>query len=358
VSLQTESVVRIGVVGGGLIAQVAHLPALSALDALYEPAALAEPDPGVREVLARRYGIAATYADHEALLAREQLDALLVCSPNATHARIVLDALDAGLHVLVEKPLCLRPGDGDAIVARARERDLVVAVGYMKRYEPAYEALLEHAPAAGELRLASSITVDPGIATRLRPVGFAVPAPLAATPGDDAAAQVADAVGCDDPRHVRAFSDAFLGALVHDVNLVLDVGARLGVDGWRATDAAAAQDGTLAYGAWAADGGARWTALWSLVPAAGTFSEELRLLGVDGALRLRLPAPYYGCAPAELCVDGEPQRRFAPAANAYVRELEHFHACVTRGAPCRTPAVEGARDVAFLADLYRTAIAT
>jgi predicted dehydrogenase len=122
--------VRIGVVGGGLIAQVAHLPALRALDARYTLVALAEPDDGVREALARRYGIAA-HADHRALLENHALDALLVCSPNGTHARVTLDALEAGLHVLVEKPLCLSPRDAEAIVSRACARDVVVQVGYM-----------------------------------------------------------------------------------------------------------------------------------------------------------------------------------------------------------------------------------
>jgi predicted dehydrogenase len=338
--------VRIGVVGGGLIAQVAHLPALRALDALYELVALAEPDAGVRGALARRYGIA-SHADHGQLLDSHDLDALLVCSPNGTHARVTLDALDAGLHVLVEKPLCLSPRDAHEISCRARARERLVQVGYMKRYDPAYELLLEHAPAAGPLRLASTITVDPGIGTRLRPAGFAAP-----RPSKDAAEQVADAIGSDDPRHVRPYSDAFAGALVHDVNLVLGV-----AEGeWRVTDAARADDGSLAYGAWAHDT-ARWTALWLHAPAVGTFSEELRLFGADGVLALRFPAPYHGSAPAQLRIDGEPRRCWAPCANAYARSLEHFHACITRGDACRTPAEQGARDVALLAELYRAAIA-
>ena len=338
---------RIGVVGGGLIAQVAHLPALRALDGLYDLVALAEPDAAVRGALARRYGIAA-HADHRELLDEHALDALLVCSPNGTHARVTLDALDAGLHVLVEKPLCLSPRDAEAIAARACAREVVVQVGYMKRYDPAYELLLEHAPAAGPLRFASTITVDPGIGTRLRPVGFAAPPATL-----DAAEQVADAIGSDDPRHVRPYSDAFAGALVHDVNLVIGVA---GVRAWQITDAATAHDGSLAYGAWSNDA-ARWTALWLHAPAVGTFSEELRLFGADGVLALRFPAPYHGSAPAQLRIDGEPRRCWAPSANAYARALEHFHACVTRGEPCRTPAEQGARDVARLAELYRAAIA-
>ncbi len=337
---------RLGVVGGGLIAQIAHLPALRSLDAQFSVRALAEPSLGVRSALARRYGIAETYADHAELLARAQLDAVLVCSPNGTHARVVLDAIDAGLHVLVEKPLCLSPRDAEAIVERARERGRVVQVGYMKRFDPAYELLLEHVP--GRLRLVSSATVDPGIGTRLRPAGYVGGA---AAPDRETAAQVAEAIGSEDPRHVPPYSDAFAGALAHDVDLVLGaVDAR-----WRVTDAATADDGTLAYGAWASEDGARWSALWQLAPAAGAFSETLRLFGADGVVSLRFPAPYHGSAPAQLHVSGEPERRWSPAANTYVRSLEHFHACVVEGEPCRSPA--SAEIVALLAELYRAAIA-
>jgi len=205
-----DAAVRLGVVGGGLIAQLAHLPALRGLDARFAVVALADPGPDVRDALARRHGIPATFAGHAALLDRAELDALLVCSPNGTHARAVLDALDAGLHVLVEKPLCLDPADARAIVERARHTRRVVQVGYMKRFDPAYERLLEQLPGAGPLRLAASATVDPGIGERLRPAGFV--ADVAASARDDAAAQVASALGTDDPRHVTPFSDAFLGA--------------------------------------------------------------------------------------------------------------------------------------------------
>jgi predicted dehydrogenase len=338
----TESVVRLGVVGGGLIAQVAHLPALRSLDALFDVRALAEPRARVRGGLALRYGIPQTYERHEALIERSELDALLVCSPNGTHARVVDDALDAGLHVLVEKPLCLDPADARRIAARAEADARIVQVGYMKRFDPAYEAL----PDAGGLILASTATVDPGIGRQYAPPGFLT------EPGNpsDGNAQVAAALDDDDPRHVAPYSGAFLGALIHDVNLVLGA-----TDGeWRVTDGASADDGSLAYGAWADAGGARWTALWLLSPAVGAFREDVRLYGRDGVAALRFPSPYAG-VPAELRVNGI-ARRVEPA-NPYVRQLEHFHACVTRGDRCRTPAAQGARDVAVLADLYRKAIA-
>jgi predicted dehydrogenase len=349
----SEPPVRVGVVGGGLIAQLAHLPALRELDRLFAVHALAEPSPRVRAALARRYGIDAPCRDHVELLGRDGLDAVLVCSPNGTHARVVMDSLDAGLHVLVEKPLCLSPAAADEIVARARQAERVVQVGYMKRFDPAYERLLRLLGELGTARVVTSLTIDPGIGERLRPAGYVAPE-AAATPADDTAEQVAEALGTEDPRRVAAFSDAFLGALIHDVNLVQGV-----LPGpWRVADAATADDGSLAYGAFAHTAtGARWSAAWSRVPAAGAFNEELRVVGGDGVLRLRFPAPYLGSAPADLYAGGEVERRWSVPANAYVRQLEHFHACITRGEPCRAPAEQGAKDIELLTDAYRAAMA-
>lgn len=347
----SEPVIRLGVVGGGLIAQLAHLPALRELDRLYAVHALAEPSTRVREGLARRYGIPVTAARHEPLLESGGLDALLVASPNGTHARVVGDALDAGLHVLVEKPLCLSPADAVALTERAGRADRVLQVGYMKRFDPAYERLLAAAPGLGAALALHTVTVDPGIGERLRPAGFIAAGDHPAADGRELLAQVADALGDDDPRHAGPFSDAFQGALVHDVNLVH--GLRPGP--WRVRDAVAGEG--LAHGALAHERGARWSATWARVPAADTFREELVLCARDGVARLRFPAPYLGSAPAELRLDGAPERRWATPANAYVRQLAHFHACVTRGEPCRAPAEQAVADVALLTELYKAAIA-
>ncbi len=351
---------RLGVIGGGLIAQIAHLPALSVLNRHFALLALADPSERVRRVLARRYGIAASYATHEELIDRAQLDAVLVASPNGTHARVTLDAVAAGLHVLVEKPLCLAADDAAAIVTESAERGLVVQVGYMKRFDGAYEALREELPEPGELELIDTATVDPGIGETYRPADFVAPADTDPSATRElrrcTEEQVASAVGSDDPRHVRPFSHAFLGALVHDVNLVLGLLDDLDLQPGEVTDAGSAADGSLAYGACRLGDEATWTGEWTLAPGASAFSEELRVHAADGVRRLSFAAPYDASAPSRLEV-AETARRFAPAARSYSSQLAHFHDCITAGAACRTPAAQGARDVALLTDLYRAAIA-
>lgn len=124
------STVRLGVVGAGYVARAVHLPWLARLDDRFRVVALAEPDPAARADAARRWGITHAYPDHAAVLA--EVDAILVCAPPAAHAEIVLDALAAGVHVLVEKPLCLAVEDADRIVAARDRARRIVQVGCMK----------------------------------------------------------------------------------------------------------------------------------------------------------------------------------------------------------------------------------
>src|SRR5205823_4004416 len=154
--------VRVGLVGGGLVALAEHLPYLSSLRDRFSIAALAEPSLTVREALAARYGIGGVHADYRSMLDNGGLDAVVVCSPHGTHAEVVLAALDAGLHVFVEKPMCITVADADAIVEARDRTGKVVQVGTMKRYDPAVEAMLEALPERpDELRYVSVVVNDP-----------------------------------------------------------------------------------------------------------------------------------------------------------------------------------------------------
>jgi predicted dehydrogenase len=316
--------VRLGVVGAGLVAQVAHLPELAALADRFDVVAVAEPEAGTRAVVARRHGIRRTYASCDELLDAGAIDAVLVCSPNATHADVTLAALDAGLHVLVEKPLCLEADDAERIAAARDGR--VVQVGYMKRFDPAYEALLADLPA--DLLHVVTETYDPGLREP-----FGLPP---AGPGD-------------------VYSDIVLGALVHDVNLVRGILDHYGLGVARVADAFAGPDG--AGGTLELDDGTRWTLVWLHLPGLGDFRERVVVYAADGIRSLDFPAPYLRQAPTVYTRsagrDGANETRTLRSwREAYRRQLEHFHDCVTAGVPCRTPAEQGAEDVRLLAEMF------
>lgn len=94
----------------------------------------------VLDVLSKYTGLR-TYKDLSAMLAAEQLDAVVIATPSHLHAPMVRTALEAGVHVFCEKPFTLDDTDGQALTALARERGLVTQVGYHNRFVAALAEL-------------------------------------------------------------------------------------------------------------------------------------------------------------------------------------------------------------------------
>jgi predicted dehydrogenase len=342
-----------------------HLPNLHQLDERFELAALAEPSEAVRERLARRYAIPSAYADRRELLEREQLDALIVCSPNATHAAVVLEALDAGLHVFVEKPLCITIGDADRIVAARDAAGKVVQVGYMKRFDPAVERLYDELPAdAGGLRYVRVVVNDPEFVPYFGPgdiVRGDVPAAVIEETRRLEQEQLEEAVGRADADASAAFSDGYLGSLVHDVNLVHGALERLGIAGPApVADAAWWANGRALTGSVRLSGGVRWDNAWIQLMDQREYRESVALFFVDSIRALEFPSPWLRQAPTRYersGADGAARvaSSFESAEEAFVRELVHFHDCIASGASCRTPPEQARIDIAVLTDMFLAA---
>ncbi len=79
------------------------------------------------------------YTDYDALLAQEQIDAVLIATPSKLHASMVQKALDRGLHVFCEKPFVLELADGNRLHALAQSKRLVTQVGYHYRFVGAFQ---------------------------------------------------------------------------------------------------------------------------------------------------------------------------------------------------------------------------
>jgi predicted dehydrogenase len=355
--------VRVGVVGGGLVAQAEHLPYLSSLRDRFSLVALAEPSPTVRDALGARYGIAGLYADHRALLDAGGLDAVVVCSPAGTHARVVLDALDAGLHVFVEKPMCITLADADTIVAARDRAAKVVQVGTMKRYDPAVEALLDALPrTAADVLYVSVVVSDPEFEPFFEPGeivrGADVPPEVVEATRRDEAEQVERAVGSGDEDVVRALSESFLGSLLHDLNVVHGALEKMGEplpaevvagDRWN--------EGRAVYGALRLANGARVDLAWIQALETFEYRETIRLVLADEVHELEFPSPWLKQHPT-LYRRGRREGRAEDVRivqaydESFSRELRHFHECIVGGTPCRTPP-EGARlDIDVLTRMF------
>src|SRR5882724_6734382 len=97
---------RVGVIGGGAIAQVAHLPVLKKLKSI-EVQAICDTDLPKARALADRFGVKDALDDIEDVLGYSEVDAVVICTPNHLHESHILAALSADLHILVEKPLTM-----------------------------------------------------------------------------------------------------------------------------------------------------------------------------------------------------------------------------------------------------------
>jgi predicted dehydrogenase len=132
---------RIGVIGCGAWGPN-HVRNFSALpDAEVVGAADLQPDRLAR-VRAIVPGVA-TFTDAAEMMAAAKPDAVVVSTPTMTHYDVVRQALEAGVHVLCEKPLCLTGGEADALVALADERNLRLMVGHVFMFNPGILKLKE-----------------------------------------------------------------------------------------------------------------------------------------------------------------------------------------------------------------------
>ena len=86
-----------------------------------------------RTEIGTRFGVA-HFGDRRSLLGR--VDAVSVAVPTLQHREVVLDCLDAGVHVLVEKPLAVTPDEGRQMIDRAQRKGLVLHVGHVERFNP------------------------------------------------------------------------------------------------------------------------------------------------------------------------------------------------------------------------------
>ncbi|MGH9750999.1 MAG: bi-domain-containing oxidoreductase, partial [Candidatus Polarisedimenticolia bacterium] len=123
----------VGLIGAGAFVRSVHLPFLKH-DRSFALAAVATRSPVSAREAARRYGIPAARADYREVLADEGVDLVLIGTRHDLHAVQAREALAAGKHVFVEKPLCLEETDLEPILEEARRRRRLLAVGFNRRY--------------------------------------------------------------------------------------------------------------------------------------------------------------------------------------------------------------------------------
>ncbi len=153
---------RIALAGTGGIAAV-HAQAICQLDEVELAAVVTTRADGAADFRAR-YQIPKAYPSTAELLVAEQLDALVVCTPNALHARQTTLALLAGVHVLVEKPMALNAGEAEGMLRASQASGSLLMVAFCHRFDAEVQWLAAQARAGrlGEIVRTKSYGVHVG----------------------------------------------------------------------------------------------------------------------------------------------------------------------------------------------------
>ena len=358
--------VRVGVIGGGLISQVEHLPNLLAMPERFEVAGLADPSAKVRAHLSERHGTP-TFATADELFS-QPLDAVVIATPDATHAELAIAALDRGLHVFCEKPLCYAVEDADRVAVARDRAGRVMQVGYMKRFDPSWQALREMVQGRGErLRMITVEVNDPGSWPFTDHHDF--------LPGDDVPpAQIEDVAKRRTEQTARAISRPLSGAelkgftgplcssMVHDINAVHGLLEAMDLATGEIAGAAVFADGAGAQGLIRlSPGGALWSVFHLTVPKLADYFEKVTLFFDDRIFELRFPSPYLNHLPTELIEkrsDGlhlETILHRHSYREAFVEELRAFHTSIVDGARVLNPVEDARADMALLGAIGRKA---
>jgi predicted dehydrogenase len=348
---------RVGVVGCGAIAQIHHLPNLTALHEHFEVSVVCDVSPAAAAAAARRFHVPRHLTDYRELLAAD-LDAVLLCHTDPkTEAAVAV--LEAGKHLFIEKPLCFSLPEIDAMIAAQRAAGTVAQAGYMKVYDPAFELAQRAVREMDEIRFVQVNHLHPDNALHLRQFDLRrfddYPAAAIEQTGAARSVAVRQAIGDATPEVQRAFS-LLSGSMIHDLYTMR---AMLGLP--RAVVSAEIwRDGravtfTLEY-----PSGARCVATWIDLPDLWDFYETLEIYGDAQRVVLSYPTGFARGIPCTLVLQGMDDEgrayRTEPAVDwesAFLRELRHFHECIVDGTANRTPLAAARDDISLIIDILR-----
>jgi predicted dehydrogenase len=132
---------RAGVIGAGFISVRSHVPGYRSVPGV-EVVAICDVNEQRAQQTAKDLQIPHYYTDYREML-KESLDLVSVCSPNALHAQMTIDALQSGAHVLCEKPMALTFADALAMIGTSQRMNKSLTVGFHNRYRPDMMAMHE-----------------------------------------------------------------------------------------------------------------------------------------------------------------------------------------------------------------------
>lgn len=346
--------VRVGIVGCGEVTQILHLPSLRQLTE-FEVTVICDTSQNVLDSVGDQWQVRTRFRNYQDVLWRDDVDAVLVANPHAYHSEVVLAALEAGKHVLAEKPLCLTLSEADAIIAAQRASQLTVQVGTMRRYADAFVRACSLVKALPEIKLARvhDVIGDNNLFIRetSRVVrGTDVPAELIEAGRVLERRKLQEAVQSHDPALTATY--LMLAQLSsHDLSAMRELlGTPQGV-----LYAAAREGGYITA---AFDYGSFICHFETGINRIAAFDAHLEVYGDARIVRVQYNTPYVRNLPVELFItetDAEnaaSKRALHPAWNdPFIAEWRAFYNSVQTGTPSKTNAADFREDLELFAQM-------
>jgi predicted dehydrogenase len=360
---------RLGVIGCGGIAQMMHLPTLGERPDLFRIAGLADVSREVLDAVGGRYGVAERYTDHRALLAREDVDAVLLLT-SGCHREAALDVIASGKHLFVEKPLAFSLPETEEVAAAARRGRGRVMLGYHKRFDPAYLRARQAVAEMRDLRYVEVTVLHPDDAASrthhaILPIADRPPATeddlvsgaTARVTEGSLAPCVGRILGPQAPLDRRIGAYILFESLLHDIDAVRGIlGTPESVVSAHVWRGGFAQSSMTRF-----PGDVRAHLSWILLPGLRHYEETLRFVGPDERVTLVFPSPYYRHFPTPLRIERMQgtelvvEEHTVSYEEAFRAELHEFRAALLAGrdpAPSVDDAVADARWMQQIAEAY------
>ncbi|MDR3516851.1 MAG: Gfo/Idh/MocA family oxidoreductase [Azospirillaceae bacterium] len=339
---------RVAFIGGGMMAQVGHIP-FFVEDPRCDVAAVCESRPSLIQALTARFAPIPIVASHDEILADPTIDAVVISVPRPATGPMVLRALEAGKHVISEKPMAHDLPQAHRLVTAAASRALSYDVGFMKRYDGGVQAArrlvgdLRHDGRLGRLLAARCYNFS---------AEYAVVPPAHTRPRESRVARFSEWPTAPEWLATRLHASYawFMNVFCHDINLMrFLLGDNLAVVGGHRPNE------RTVVGLFQCDDVA--VTLETAKAAIGHWAEGAEFLFESGRVTLLLPSPMATGQVAQIAVDarGGAAPLVPPAVPGwqFKRQAGAFIAALTGGEPSLSPGSDCLNDLALIEDLWR-----
>ncbi|MEJ7839678.1 MAG: Gfo/Idh/MocA family oxidoreductase, partial [Thermomicrobiales bacterium] len=346
------AIVNIGMIGLGEVAQTVHLPILAEMPDRFRVTAICDISPMLLREIGDRLHLpdTARHQRFEDVVARDDVDLVMILTSSEFHAEAAIAAIEAGKHTFIEKPMCLTLAEADAIV-RARDIAKVqVLVGYMRRFAPAFVEAVRLLPSLGDLRYGrvraiigpNATFIDQSKVRVVRPRDF--PEGSVEDRRERDRAGVLEAIG----EVSLALQNTYrlLGGLSsHDLSAMRELlGMPLGV-----VSASHWNDGRAIHAVF--DYGSYQVAFETHVDAQARFDANIEVYGSSKSMRIQYDTPYLRQLPTELHITETVGTQLTQTvvrptlSDPYTVELEHVHGVVSGTETVKTTPEDSREDL-------------